>query len=277
MTSHMADGHSSGSTAAGDWDGAVRPSVSEYLTRQVMELARRQRLQPGDRLPSVQALASRFSVAAPTMRESLRRLQAVGVLDIRHGSGVYLKRAVHRVVLPNPHPGPLSRSVILDLLEARLLIEPHLALRAAQRVTGEDASHLRRTLQEAGEHLRDEDQILGRLNMTFHREIAHLSSSAVLAQVIDSLVDVYEDEQLVVMQLYGDRERDHQWHLTICEAICDHDASRAEQLMHEHLAGVRDVLAARLAEDGSAGDTGRQRPPSRPREEDSKGRSKKRA
>jgi GntR family transcriptional repressor for pyruvate dehydrogenase complex len=266
-----------GTSAAGDWDASVRPSVSEYLTRQVMELARRQRLQPGDRLPSVQALASRFSVAAPTMRESLRRLQAVGVLDIRHGSGVYLKRAVHRVVLPNPHPGPLSRRVILDLLEARLLIEPRLAQLAAGRVTDEEASHLRRTLQEAGEHLRDEDRVLGPLNMTFHREIAHLSSSAVLAQVIDSLVDVYEDEQIVVMQLYGDRERDHRWHLAICEAICEHDAAKAEQLMHDHLSGVRDVMAARLAEEAPAADTGRRgaRPPRS--EEDGRGTKKRRA
>jgi GntR family transcriptional repressor for pyruvate dehydrogenase complex len=227
-----------------------------------MELARQQRLQPGDRLPSVQALASRFSVAAPTMRESLRRLQAVGMLDIRHGSGVYLKQAVHRVVLPNPHPGPLSRRVILDVLEARLLIEPRLARLAAERLTAKEAFRLRRTLEEAGEHLRDEDQVLGRLNMAFHREIAHLSSSAVLAQVIDSLVDVYEDEQLVVLKLYGDRERDHQWHLMICEAICRHDAATAEQLMRDHLEGVRDVLAARLAEEGPAVDISHRGPPS---------------
>lgn len=272
MTSQVGDRHDSGSIGARDWDASVRPSVSEYLTKQVMELARKQRLQPGDRLPSVQALASRFSVAAPTMRESLRRLQAVGVLDIRHGSGVYLKRAVHRVVLPNPHPGPLSRRVILDLLEARLLIEPRLARLAAERLTDQEAIHLRRTLEEAGEHLRDEDQVLGPLNMAFHREIAHLSSSAVLAQVIDSLVDVYEDEQLVVMQLYGDRDRDHQWHLSICDAICEHDAAKAELLMHDHLEGVRDVLAARLADESPAADIS---PRSEQPEEDNKGRKKR--
>ena len=275
MTSQVGDRDSSRSMAARDWDASVRPSVSEYLTRQVMDLARRQRLQPGDRLPSVQALASRFAVAAPTMRESLRRLQAVGVLDIRHGSGVYLKRPVHRVVLPNPYPGPLSRRVILDLLEARLLIEPRLARLASERLTDQEALHLRRTLEEAGEHLRDEDQVLGPLNMAFHREIAHLSSSAVLAQVIDSLVDVYEDEQLVVMQLYGDRERDHQWHLTICGAICAHNAAKAEQLMHDHLEGVRDVLAARLADESPAADISHQGPRSEQPEEDNKGRKKR--
>lgn len=65
MTSQMCDRNGSGSIAASEWDASVRPSVSEQLTRQVMEPARKQRLQPGDRLPSVQALVSMFSVAAP--------------------------------------------------------------------------------------------------------------------------------------------------------------------------------------------------------------------
>jgi GntR family transcriptional regulator, transcriptional repressor for pyruvate dehydrogenase complex len=224
-----------------------RPAgVSEYLTRKLLELVRSERLQPGDRLPSVQALASRFSVAAPTIRESLRRLQAVGLLEIRHGSGVYVKRPTHPVVLPNPHPGRLRRRTVLDLLDARLLIEPQLASLAAQRASDEEVEKLRGTLAEAGVHLRGEDRLLGRLNMGFHRGIAMLSGSTVLGQIIDSLVDVYEDEQLVVMQLYDNRERDHQHHLAILDAIAARDPDRSRQLMHGHLRSVRDTLDARV-------------------------------
>jgi GntR family transcriptional regulator, transcriptional repressor for pyruvate dehydrogenase complex len=222
------------------------PGVSEYLTRKLLDLVRSERLQPGDRLPSVQALASRFSVAAPTIRESLRRLQAVGLLEIRHGSGVYVKRPTHPVVLPNPHPGRLPRRTILDLLDARLLIEPQLASLAAQRASDAEVEEMRRTLAEAGVHLRGDDRLLHGLNMGFHREVAVLSGSTVLGQVIDSLVDVYVDEQLVVMELYDNRERDHQHHLAILEAIAGRDPDRSRQLMHGHLRSVRDTLDARL-------------------------------
>lgn len=233
-------------------DGAVwegRLTVSDYLTRRVLDLVRSEGLQPGERLPSVQALARRFSVAAPTMRESLRRLQAVGLVEIRHGSGVYLRRQTHPIVLPNPHPGRLSRATILDLLDARLLIEPQLAELAARRASDSDIEALAETLADAGAHLEGEDRVLGRLNLDFHRKVAVLSGTTVLGQVINSLVDVYEDEQLVVLKLYDDRERDHQEHLWILDAIAARQSEESGRRMREHLRGVRDVLATRLPTD----------------------------
>lgn len=235
----------------------ARPTVSDYLMRGVLDLTRSQRLRPGDRLPSVQALAQRFSVAAPTMRESLRGLEAVGLLEIRHGSGVYLKRQTHHIVLPNPNPGQLSRDTILDLLDARLLIEPQLASLAARRATDRDMDDLAAALARAATHLSSEERVLGRLNMDFHRRIAALSGSVVLSQVIDSLVGVYEDEQLVVQRLYNDRARDHREHLTILEAVGAHDSELARSRMDTHLRGVRDVLAARLPQEGEDSGGGR--------------------
>lgn len=227
-----------------------RPSVSDFLTRGLLELIRRDGLEEGDRLPTVQALAERFSVATPTMREVLRRLQAVGVVEIRHGSGIYVRRATLPIVLANPHLGRLSRRTIIDLLEARLLIEPQLASLAAQRASDAEIEEAQRVLDEAGAHLRGDDRVLGRLNLGFHRDVARVSGSTVLAQVIESLVDLYEDEQLVVMRLYDDRARDHEQHREILAAIAAHDHQRAERLMREHLRGIREVLSSRLpAED----------------------------
>jgi GntR family transcriptional repressor for pyruvate dehydrogenase complex len=227
-----------------------RPSVSDYVTDRVVDLIRREELGPGDRLPSVQEMARRFSVASPTMRESLRRLQAIGMLDIRHGSGVYLKRRTHPVVLPNPHAGRLSQQTILDLLDARLLIEPQLADLAARRVTDDGLRDLIETLAAAAANLAGEDRLLGSLNMDFHRQVALLSGNSVLAQVIDSLVAVYEEEQLVVLRLYGNREQDYRQHLGILEAITERDAELSRRRMHDHLEDVRQVLVARLAEEG---------------------------
>lgn len=227
-----------------------RPSVSDYLTRGLLDLIRRDGLEEGDRLPTVQRLADRFSVAAPTMREVLRRLQAVGVVEMRHGSGIYVKRSTLPIVLANPHPGRLSRRTIVDLLEARLVIEPQLASLAARRASDADIEEARRVLDEAGAHLfgapENEDRLLGRLNLDFHRDVARMSGSTVLAQVIESLVDVYEDEQLVVLRLYDDRARDHAQHRDILAAIAAHDRNAAETRMRDHLRGVRDVLDRRL-------------------------------
>jgi GntR family transcriptional regulator, transcriptional repressor for pyruvate dehydrogenase complex len=226
---------------------AVRPSGSDLLTEQILELIERDELGPGDRLPTVQALAARFAVAAPTMREALRRLQAVGVVELRHGSGVYVRHAGRRVVLPNPFPGRLAIETILDLLDARLLIEPHLAGLAAH--ADEPAiAELAALIERAGQLLEgSHDKPLTAANLGFHRSVARCSGNAVLGQVIDSLLDLYQPEQMEILRLYADRVHDHEEHAAILQAIQAHDPALASERMQRHLEGVRTVVAARAS------------------------------
>lgn len=235
-----------GTPAIGRAAAATRPTGSDLLTEQIVELIERERLAPGSRLPTMQALAAHFSVASPTIREALRRLQAVGVVEIRHGSGVYVRHGERRVVLPNPYPGPLNGGTILDLLDARLLIEPHLAGVAA----GADdraIAELADIIERAGQLLEGEgDDELSRTNLAFHRGVARCGGNVVLAQVIDSLLDVYEAEQKEILRLYGDRAHDHAEHKEILQAIQAHDARLASERMARHLEDVKTVVGARV-------------------------------
>lgn len=250
LVSELASSHgeerSPVTAVAGFGAPALRPSGSDVLTEQVVQLIDRERLQPGDRLPTVQALADLFSVAAPTMREALRRLQAVGVVEMRHGSGVYVRDGGRRVVLPNPYPGRLQHETILDLLDARLLIEPHLA-RLAARADAQDVDALAQLIARAGALLESGgDAELTATNLDFHRGVAHCGGNVVLAQVIDSLLDLYVAEQMEVMRLYADRVHDHEEHVEILEAIQAHDAELASGRMQRHLEDVRSVVAKRV-------------------------------
>jgi GntR family transcriptional repressor for pyruvate dehydrogenase complex len=226
---------------------AVRPSGSDMLTEQILDLIERDGLRSGDRLPTVQALAARFAVAAPTMREALRRLQAVGVVELRHGSGVYMRHAGRRVVLPNPYPGRLKIETLLDLLDARLLIEPHLAGLAAH---ADDVAiaELAELIDGAAQLLEGtEDVKLSATNLGFHRGVASCGDNSVLAQVIDTLLDLYGPEQMEILRLYADRVHDHEEHVEILRAIQAHDPALASERMRRHLEGVRAVVAVRAA------------------------------
>jgi GntR family transcriptional repressor for pyruvate dehydrogenase complex len=227
-------------------DNGAPSTVARYVTEQVLALIERDGLARGDRLPSVQALARQLSVAAPTVRESLRQLQALGVIELRHGSGVYVRDAQRRVLLANPFPGQLETRTIFDLLEARLLIEPHLTALAAVVAADDELDDLAVALDHAGEQLDGPDEVLNSLNMGFHRGVARLSRSSVLSQAIESIIDVYAAEQMVILRLYDDRRRDHEQHLGIFEALRRRDADEAAELMRVHIEGVRSVLSARL-------------------------------
>lgn len=234
--------------------GQLRAGLSGYLSQRMLKLIRDEELRPGDRLPSVKSLAERFSVAAPTLREALRQLQASGVIEIRHGSGVYVRNGHERIVLANPNRGETELGTILHLLDARLLIEPRLAELTAQSADEKKMADLDRILDEAEQYLAGNDEMLHRANMSFHAAIAKFAGNFVLAQIIESLIELYSFEQLAIMSFYDDRDGDHSEHRAILAAIRDKDAERARELMRRHLQGVKTVVETKLAEPNRGSD-----------------------
>ena len=227
-----------------------RANLSTFLAQQVLSLIRDGDLKPGDRLPSAKDLATTFSVATPTMREALRRLQATGVIDIRHGSGIYVRRDRDRLMLSNPAYGELETHTILQVLDARLLIEPHLAELAALRVTEDDVTELHVALAAAESALHFPDDRYIQANNDFHMTIARMAGNTVLMHVVESLVEIYSAELHLVdpsRTLVEIRARDHENHRRVVAAIEVADGPAAAAAMRHHIDVARGTLAPRLA------------------------------
>ena len=223
-----------------------RPSLTEVLSGQVLDYMRAAQLGPGDRLPSMTALARHFSVATPTIREALRRLEATGMVDIRHGAGCFLRRSPDHAVVFNPHYGQVDSARIKDLLRARLVIEPPLAALAAQHATAAQLGGLSDLLREAAGYLDGPDRELQRVNNDFHVAIAQCSGNAVLHSIVDSLMQINTFEQFTILKIYDSRTQDHQDHLELLSAIESRSARRSQKLMREHLEIVLRVVEERL-------------------------------
>lgn len=227
-------------------------SLSEHLTTQVLALVQSEKLRPGDRLPSVKDLADRFSVATPTMREALRLLEMAGNLDIRHGSGIYVRQPETRMMVTNPYARQVDTQTILNLLQARLLIEPPVAELAAVHASAKDLDGLDALLADTSQYLGGQesaDAVLGVANMRFHRGIADSANNSVLADVVFSLTEVHIKEQMAVLDLYNNRVRDHEQHRLILGALMNRDAREARRLMFEHIDEVITVIKEKLRED----------------------------
>lgn len=224
-------------------------SLSEHLGQQVLALIRDEAMAPGDRLPSVKDLAERFSVATPTMREALRLLQMAGTLDIRHGSGIYVRHPGSRLMLTNPYAGSMGPAAILNLLQARLLIEPPVAELAALNASDKHLAELADLLADAERHLSGqdaEDTVLGVANMRFHRGIADGAGNPILAEVVFTLTEVHIKEQMAVLDLYNNRRRDHEQHKLILDALQRREPGHARTLMSDHLADVIAVIRSKI-------------------------------
>ncbi|MFE7572786.1 FadR/GntR family transcriptional regulator [Streptomyces sp. NPDC057539] len=224
-------------------------SLSEHLADSIVEIIRTERLAPGDALASSRDLARRFDVTTPTVREALRRLEATGVVEFRHGSGTYVGPGSERRLLANPHLPHGSRESVLELVEARLVLEPAIAAAAARTRVPEAVERLRTASANALHPPRESPGAW----VHFHVALAAASGNALLREAVEALLQVRAREQVEIRHRYNDRARDHAEHVGIFEAVRDGDADTAERLTRDHLGFIREaVLAADFPDAGTA-------------------------
>ena len=224
----------------------LRSTLADALTHGILALMRDEQLQAGDRLPSVRELSDRFGVAVPTLREAIRRLEAFGVIEVRHGSGIFVRSAHPPLMLANPHASAIDSQVILDLIDARILFEPWCAEAAARHPASPAVAELGEVLARAEAAIDTDDVVLQAANMAFHRGVATCAGNVVLAQVMTLLTEIYSSEQSVMLTISNQRRHDHEEHRAIFAAIAAGDSRLAGERMRSHLESVRKTVAARL-------------------------------
>lgn len=226
----------------------LKQSLSDSLAQRIRGMIQRGDYTQGDRLPPIMEMARRFGVGHPTIREALKKLETMGIVEIRHGSGVYVTRSDDVLLLASPgYSGTVTKKLLLDLIHTRVPLEMHSVSEAIKNATLEDLVELRRTLTTAGQNLGNDD-VLNEVNMSFHRQIARASGNTVLTQLLDVLHDLFTEEQRLILGIFGSRERDHQEHLGILEALELRNEKLAVERMRMHLEGVADAIERWSAE-----------------------------
>jgi DNA-binding FadR family transcriptional regulator len=144
-------------------------------------------LRPGDRLPSEGELCERLGVSRGSLREAIRTLAALGVLETRHGSGSYVSelRAADLIGSLSLTVGLLPMAGVLELTELRRVLEPHAAALAAARIDEDTVASLDRVLSEI-ESTTDFDA-QSRLDHEFHMAISEVAGNDAHTSLIDVL------------------------------------------------------------------------------------------
>ena len=235
----------------------IRPvskeTLADRLARQIRSLIQRGEYRLGDRLPTIMEMARSFGVGHPTIREALKKLETMRVVEIRHGSGVYVTRSEDVLVLASPdYTGEVTKKLLLDLIRTRMLLEMQSVGDAVVNATPEQLREMRRLVATAEQNLGNDD-VLNAVNMAFHRQIALASANAVLAQLLDVLHDLFTDEQRLILGIFGSREQDHQEHQGILAALEARDKDLAVERMRRHLEGVQDAVLRWDPEDHPVG------------------------
>jgi GntR family transcriptional repressor for pyruvate dehydrogenase complex len=232
--------------------------LSDGIVEQLETMILEGTLQAGQRLPAERALAERFGVSRPSVREAVQKLVARGLLISRQGGGNYVSES-----LGSSFSDPLmslleSRpEAQRDLLEFRHTLEADCAYYAARRATDLDRQQLQHAFDELqacyareSKASRDEE---GAADARFHLAIAQASHNLVLLHTIRGLFDLLK--RSVVTNIGGmyalRRETRHTLvaqHQALFDAIMDRRAEDARRIAGEHIKFVQDVLDEREEE-----------------------------
>lgn len=219
-----------------------KKAVSELVVQRVLDLIKDGQLIAGEKLPSERDLAGILDVSRPTVREALRALSILGILEIRHGGGVFVT-SLEAGELLNPLDFfvSLNPQNMFELFDARIEYEPMIAAIVATRISNEDLTHLQELLDA---QLADPDDAntFHDTDVEFHKTLLDASGNVFLSRVGKMLQFLGDQGRRVLQKENQVRRQSIADHQAIMAALHARDAQAAEKAMRQHMINVRNAL-----------------------------------
>lgn len=222
-------------------------AVTDEAIIKIKEMITSGRLAPGDRLPPEKELGESLGLSRSSLREAVKALEVIRVLDVRRGDGTYVTSLEPRLVLEalsfvvDLH----DDSSLLQIFGVRRILEPAAARLAAPRIAEEQLDELERLVEQA-EHAPDV-QALVQHDLRFHRAISEACGNDYLAQLIESI-----SSHTVRARIWrgltqqGAADRTIAEHRAILGALRRRDGELASAQALTHIAGIEEWLTAAL-------------------------------
>ncbi len=223
--------------------------IYEEIVRQVKALIAERRLKSGDQLPPERDLAEQFKVSRTSVREALRTLESLGLIEIRPGEGTFVREvSVESLIEPLAQVILSQREAVLELFEARRLLEPAIAGLAARRATKDEINEMERILEAQAKEVAAGLTGLAQ-DAAFHAAIAGSARNRAIMRIVNALMDLLTQSREETLQTPGRPTRSHQDHMRILAAIRRRDEVEAQQAMLNHLIAVEALIRGGTAED----------------------------
>lgn len=219
----------------------VYAKVAEQLQSHIINT-----LKPGDMLPPERELVQMFGVSRSTIRDAIRRLETVGLLEPRQGVGTVVREvSVDTVVRPVANVLLQKRKGINELLDVRMIIEPALAARAALHASPGQIAELHAILERQDEKVR-RAELATEEDSAFHYAIALAADNSVMLKLVHVLMDVSRETRERSLQFGGRQEKSLAGHRRILTAIEQGDAAAAKAAMRRHLLEIEKIILQML-------------------------------
>lgn len=232
-----------------------RTSLTEEIIKRLVNLILDEGLKPGDKLPSERELIARFSVGRSSLREAVKILSAIGVVEVSVGEGMFVGRGDLSLITQ-----PLTLGLLMgdrsrnELIEARRVMEVELAGLAAERATEDEIQAIGNRL-EAMRTSQDKPERYSRADLEFHLAIAGAAHNYLLYNLLHTLRHILG---ALITKAVVDLDANHmpqsfRVHVPIYEAIRARDPKTARRAMAAHLDRLEERLSVAVSRSDARG------------------------
>ena len=229
--------------AKSDFGGGAleRRSISEQVANRILAMIKSGNLKSGDRLPTEAQMGIAFGISRPPLREALKALTLMGVLESRQG-GRYTVTDLSpsRLVAPFNVMLSITDYDVHEHFEARTVVDCELVRLCAVRATPEQRQ---RIMQHAvdGKAFFHDPVAFRLLDIEFHQSLNDAAENRLLSALAQGLYDIGLDVRRVASAVPGNIERSVAQHITVADAVMARDADAAVEAYRHHLEHVRDT------------------------------------
>ena len=230
-----------GTSATAAFETIRRSKVYEEVARQIQNHIF-ENLKPGDVLPAERELAQKFGVSRSSVRDAIRSLELIGLLEPQQGRGTVVCEPTASAVA-----GPLTaiitqkRKLVSELLDFRKIIEPPLAARAALHATPEQIAEVKQTVERQAEKVRKGELAIEEDNQ-FHYQIATAADNSIVFRILDVLMDMLRETRQRSLQTSGRPQKSLAGHRRILAALEQRDAAASQSAMLRHLEEIEKIV-----------------------------------
>jgi len=196
---------------------------------------------PGEPLPSERHLAERFGVSRGSIRDALRTLETIGLVETLHGQGTFpLELSVDRLVAPLASVMSYRADLQDELLDVRRMFEPAVARVAALRASAEDLTELQKILDAQRLKLKTGQSAISE-DTAFHAILARATRNRVVMSIMATLNDLLVESRTSSLLQKGRPARSIDGHEAVVAALRRRDAEGASQAMYNHIDQIADI------------------------------------
>jgi GntR family transcriptional repressor for pyruvate dehydrogenase complex len=216
--------------------------IPEELANRIRMLILDGTFKAGQPLPSERHLARSFGVSRGSVRDALRMLEMVGLLETRHGQGTFPQElSVENLVTPLASVLTHSRELQQELMDVRRMFEPAVARVAAARATDDEISTLQGIVETQRQRARAGQTTITE-DTAFHSTLARATHNQVVVRIMETLNDLLVGSRKLTLQQKGRPARSIRGHEAVVSALKKHDGEAAASAMRDHIEQIAELL-----------------------------------